>query len=113
MLVLPAIQPFALTDTNDFIYEDLEKYGILGKENVTPEDYRRIEGLNEEQLIYYYSTYGKDASEKVVQALGYEEWDEFLQKKGYINQKGEPDISEWVYEEYQKINDIMEKGNVK
>ena len=99
--------------TNDFIFEDLEKYGILGKENVTPEDYKRIEGLNEDQLIYYYITYGKDASEKVVQALGYQEWDDFLQKNEHVNEKGEPDIAEWVYEEYQKINDIMEMGNVR
>lgn len=36
-----------------------------------------------------------DESEKVVQALGYESWNDFLIKNNYVNKNGKPDFNKW------------------
>lgn len=60
----------------------------------TVEDYKKIEELSEEDLIGYYHKLGEEESEKVVQALGYDGWDDYLIKHNYLRD-GKPSIPEW------------------
>ena len=85
----------------DEAYQTLTEYGIqVYNENDdyvshSVEDYKKIEGLNEVDLLGYYSLLGMNESEKVVQALGYENWNDFLIKNNYVNENGKPDIYKW------------------
>ena len=86
----------------DQAYETWYEYGIKvydskAEEYVSNsvEDYKRIENLSEDDLLGYYALLGMNESEKVVQALGYEGWDDFLIKNNYVNEQGKPDFSKW------------------
>lgn len=102
------------------VHEYLKKYNIPyeldgsgydGENNV--EDYKRIVELCEEDLIGYYDILGEKESEKVVQALGYEGWDDYLEKNGYIDNFGEPNIDYWQYKVYESFYDRHEREKTK
>lgn len=55
-------------------------------------DYSKIENLSEDDLYGMFKYLGTSESEKVVQALGYTGWDNYLSMNGYFNVDGEPSI---------------------
>ena len=71
----------------------------------TVEEYKKLYHLSEDTLIGYYRMLheDKDETEKLVCALGYESWDDFLIQKGHLNDKGEPDIKVWRESEYVRL----------
>lgn len=94
----------------DSAYETLCEYGIEIYDSNTNtyvsnsvDDYRKIKDLNESDLLGYYELLGMDESEKVVQALGYASWDDFLLKNNYVKASGEPDFGTWKRTEQEKI----------
>ncbi len=97
--------------SSTLIYYHLDCFDYDTKEYIkhSVEDYKRIESLNEINLIGYYRLLGYEECEKVVQALGYEGWDDFLTKKNCFDKEGKPSIEEWERqtEEYIYYHDIV------
>lgn len=56
-------------------------------------DYSKIEDLSEKDLFGMLAYLGKEESEKVVQALGYTGWDNYLSMNGYFDESGNPSIT--------------------
>ena len=81
--------------------------------NSTVEDYKKIKELSEDDLIVLCFSLGTKECEKIVQAFGYENWDEFLIQNNYTNIKGKPDFTQWQVSEYRKINKIMNEEKTK
>lgn len=97
------------------VSQELENYGIEytyneDKEKNTIETYEQIESLSEEQLLAYYTLLGENECEKVVMALGYEGWDDYLTKNNYVDEKGNPDIYEWSYEAQEELGKKYEQS---
>ena len=71
----------------------------------TVEEYKKLYYLSEDTLIGYYRMLheDKDETEKLVCALGYESWEDFLTQKGHLNDEGEPDIKVWRESEYVRL----------
>ena len=71
----------------------------------TVEDYRKLYYLSEENLIGYYRMLHEDKAEteKLVCALGYESWNDFLTQKGHLNSEGEADVRVWVESVYVQL----------
>ena len=63
----------------------------------TVEEYKSMKYLSEDDLIGYYNILGVKESEKVVQALGYKDWNDYLISNGYIKD-GQPSFDEWEYQ---------------
>lgn len=98
-------------DELDYI-EGLERIPVevmrvdeLLKENVIYEDseidnkYKQIKNLTEDDLLGLYRLLGKAECEKVVQALGYQNWDDYFIKNNCVDEKGEPQLSIWFERE--------------
>ena len=79
------------------IFEEMEKSGVTFSQNLTFEDYKKIESLNEKDLFSYYSCLGKIECEKVIVALGYNGWDDFLKKNNLET------INNWISYEHTNI----------
>lgn len=74
---------------------DVETYQKLLNEDIR---------IYESDLIGYYELLGEKESEKIVIALGYEGWNDYLIKHNYLV-KGEPSIELWkqsIIDEYQQ-----------
>ena len=95
----------------DLIIYDIDYFDYDTKEPISNsvEDFKKIKTLSEDNLIGYYEFLGYEECEKVVQALGYEGWDDFLTKKNCFDKEGNPSIEEWERqtEEYLYYHDIM------
>lgn len=68
------------------------------------ETYKKIYNIKEDELIGYYMLLGREESDKIVQILGYEGWDDYLIQSGFVNEDNEPDIKMWensIYENMQ------------
>lgn len=80
-----------------------DEYGKILSNDV--ETYRSIKNLNEDDLIGYYLVLGEKESNKIINVLGYENWNNYLTEKGFINENGEIDIKMWeedIYTNMQK-----------
>lgn len=55
----------------------------------------------------FYKVLRLEESEKVVQALGYANWNDFLIKNGYVNKEGKPEMGLWTRSEYIKYGKQM------
>lgn len=76
------------------------------------DDYKKIKDLSDENLIGYYELLGKNESEKVVKALGYASWDDYLIKNNYVDDYGNPDLYGWR-ETILESNYYGERNNTK
>lgn len=56
-------------------------------------DYSKIEDLSEKDLFGMLAYLGAEESEKVVQALGYTGWNNYLSMNGYFDESGNPSIT--------------------
>lgn len=68
------------------------------------ETYKKIYNITEDELIGYYMLLGREESDKILQILGYEGWDDYLTQSGFVNVENEPDIKMWensIYENMQ------------
>jgi len=88
-----------LLKEHDIVYYS-EEQGIL---SVDIEEYRRIDPLLEEHLLGYYGILGKEESEKIVQLLGYDGWDDFLTQKQCFDTDGNPSMAAWQRSEYIRL----------
>lgn len=70
--------------------------------------YKKIKDLKEEDLIGYYKLLREEESGKVVQALGYNNWDSYLIKENCLDEKGKSDINKWFYNTYVELGKKME-----
>lgn len=81
---------------NEMTYYNIPYYSSTGEEiNNDVSDYKKIENLSEENLIGYYYALGEKECEKVVQALGYNDWNDFLIKNHCYDENGNPSIEAW------------------
>ena len=67
--------------------------------------YAKISELREDDLIGYYKLLGEKETEKILQALGYEGWNDFLTKQECFDKDGKPSRYVWerkTYVEYGK-----------
>lgn len=84
-------------------------------ENNTVEDYKKVMDLEKEDLIgFYYLTSMSDIeTEKVIQALGYEDWNDFLIKNNYVDQENKPNKAVWRNDEKQRIYNVYTNSYIK
>ncbi|MBR6690249.1 MAG: hypothetical protein IKL65_02845 [Bacilli bacterium] len=108
------------SEVNEYINDNTYELLMILKENnidlngnSTVEDYKKIKELSEDDLIVLCFSLGTKECEKIVQAFGYENWDEFLIQNNYTNIKGKPDFTQWQVSEYRKINKIMNEEKTK
>lgn len=98
-----SISDLVIENTSD-LYEKMRQSGITFSKDLTPYDYKKIEGLDENDLYSCYIRFGESESEKAVIALGYDGWDDFLKKNNFETMKS------WVaYEQYKIISSTGKK----
>lgn len=85
-----------------------DEYGRILSNDV--EVYKSLKDLDESDLIGYYSILKKNESEKIIIALGYEGWDDYLIQYGYVDEDGKPQIEMWEYSVYENMQKEMESG---
>lgn len=74
--------------------------------------YGKIEDLCEDDLYGFTIYLGKMEAEKVVRALGYTDFNNYLSMNGYFDSEGHPSMTVWVnYEEARLLE--AKKGNIK
>lgn len=73
----------------------------------TVEEYKAAEALKDTDLIGFYEMVNKDEveTEKVIQALGYKNWDDYLISNNYIDKEGKPNKYVWLNDESQRLYD--------
>ena len=74
----------------------MERHGMTPGEDYSVEDYLKIAELRDDHLSGFYDLLGYSESEKVAQALGYEDWADYLSKNNYVDQFGKPSFNEWM-----------------
>ena len=93
---------------------NLENNGMeFFQANNSIEEYKLIQDLlNEDNIIFYYDALGSEECNKILQVLGYNDLNDFLIKKGYINEKGEPSLEMFrMVKEERIINEMAEREN--
>ena len=76
--------------------------------NNTVNEYRQIQDiLTEDNIIIYYDQLGEEECNKILVVLGYENLNDYLIKKGYVDGKGQPDVSLLRSDTYQRITKEM------
>lgn len=79
-------------------HNNLTEYKIVdGKRqyNYSVDDYKNIYRLTDSYLHGFYLLTTKETFNKVLNARGYEDLNEFLINNGYVNEQGQPDINLW------------------
>lgn len=79
-------------EDNNLMYYDSETGENIGH---SIEEYKQIKDLNDDNLLGYYELLGKDETEKIIKALGYSDWDDYLIKNNYTDSSGNPDFDKW------------------
>ncbi len=59
------------------------------------DDFKQIEGLNENYIVGFYGLACIDSVNEMVKALGYENFDSYVKARGYVTDDDEPNIGEW------------------
>ena len=75
--------------------EIYEKYNMSPTERHSVEEYSKIPDINDENLIGFYEMRDRIECDKIAQALGYDNLDDYLVKNGYVNSEGGPSIKAW------------------
>lgn len=76
--------------------------------NHTIEQYTEIKDyLTEDDVIIYYDKLGIDECNKILVVLGYDDFDDFLIKNNYVDEKGNPDEGKFRRETYERITNYM------
>ena len=75
--------------------------------NNSVEDYKTIHDLNKKDLYGFYELVQRNEieTEKVIKALGYNDWKDFLIKENCIDRDGKASIAVWRNDEKQRIYD--------
>lgn len=93
-----------IVDNTVNIFEEMANSGIEYSDNLTPEDYKKIKTLDEKDLYSYYNCLGKVETEKVIIALGYDNWEDFLEKNNFKT------IKSWVaYNHSKMLNNVKKR----
>lgn len=74
----------------------MKKYGLDPAESNRIEDYRKIKELNNKTLIGFHAMLSNKEFEKVVKAMGYDSFDDFLIENDYLDQNGQPSWTVWI-----------------
>lgn len=103
-------------------YQTLRLYDLLEANNLTeyePEqltrrnykytadDYKKVAELDESYLYAFYTETTLETLTEVCQALGYDDIEDFLIRKGYVDKDGNPDVSVWYKYNKKEIAAIM------
>lgn len=101
------ISTYQAMEANSILAEnDLHVVPFEGEWN---NNYCQIKDLSEQDLYGFVKYCGYAEAEKVLGALGYESWNNYLSMKGYFDKDGKPSRLVWEnYEETRLINE--EKG---
>ncbi len=74
----------------------MEKYNLDPSVSHTITEYALlVPELSEENISGFYQLLGKAESEKLVQLLGYSDWNDYLVKHNYIGSDGKPSFDQW------------------
>lgn len=82
--------------------EIMHSHGLNTEERYDQSVYDSMCEISEENIRGFYQLLGSVESEKAVKALGYEDWDDYLTKHGYLKWGYEPSFeameSAWYHE---------------
>lgn len=105
-------------------YQTLRLYDLLEANNLTEyepdhlirrsykytaDDYKKIAKLDESYLYAFYTQTTLETLTEVCQALGYDDIENFLISKGYVDKDGNPDVSVWYKHNKKEIAAIMKE----
>lgn len=83
----------------EFKYEAkdiMEKYNLDPTASHTVIEYAvLVPELSEENISGFYQLLGQEESEKLVQLLGYSDWNDYLIKHNYVDNNGNPSFDKW------------------
>lgn len=79
-------------------------------DNLWFNDYSKITELSTDDLYGFYQYFGYSETEKVLGALGYNSWYNYLSKNGYYDNQGYPSVEVW--ENYEESDLVNEKRGV-
>lgn len=96
---------YKLLDDND-ITDYIGRYGKRDY-NCSEEDYRSVDGLDESYLYAMYFASSREDAETLARALNYKSLDDFLIKKGYVDENGNPSVDYWLADDAIKMAGIM------
>lgn len=93
----------------------LEAYGLTdysmdGRKRHYPytvEEFRAVTELDETYLYALYILCDRDTFMVVLEALGYEDLEDFLIRMNYVDDEGEPSLFVWAVADMELISEIM------
>ena len=88
-----------------------DEYGRILANDV--DTYKNIQDLNEDDLIGYYKVLGEEESNKILNLLGYNGWDDYLVNHGFVDKNGQPDIKMWEEHVYIQMQIEAEESVMK
>ena len=108
-------------DTEIGIYERLrakdllEEYGFTDYSmdgtkrhyNYTVEDFQSIEELYETYVYALFDICDTETFNVVLEALGYEDLADYLIKRNYVDEEGNPDLIVWTVKNMEEMSEIM------
>lgn len=85
--------------------------------NYTFSDYSEVKELDESYIYGIYNFADSKTIDEVCISLGYSNFQDYLMKKGYVDELGNVDLIKWENEELIKManymSELMKKGNTK
>lgn len=101
----------ALYNERKFIVlaEAFEENGMgVWQADYTVEEYEKVKDIfSEDDALLYYDKLGEDECNKIMSALGYEDYDDFLISKGYVDKNGKADRYRYRMDTHKRITKEM------
>lgn len=77
----------------------------------TVEEYEKVKDIfSKDDALLYYDKLGEDECNKIMMALGYEDYDDFLISKGYVDKNGKADRDRYRMDTHKRITKEMTGG---
>ena len=86
---------------------DYERKTLQRDYHYTAEDYAKIKGLDETYLYGFYILSNEEDANEMVKALGFENLDDYMIQKGYVDEDGNPSRDEWCKADIVIMRKIM------
>ena len=81
----------------------------VSRANITEpvEDFRSIEELDETYVYALFVICDTETFNVVLEALGYEDLADYLIKRNYVDEEGNPDLIVWTVKNMEEMSEIM------
>ena len=91
----------------EYGFTDYSMDGTKRHYNYTVEDFRSIEELDETYVYALFVICDTETFNVVLEALGYEDLADYLIKRNYVDEEGNPDLIVWTVKNMEEMSEIM------